>query len=154
MSTLLKSYFLSSSSNFKGIVDILNRKAYIFDGSAEENYTETDVPEDLKDLIEEKRIELIEAVAEFDDELMEKYLEGEEVSVELIKKAMDYANEVVYEKNSNEICDIASLTKILTVITALDNISDINQKVTITSEEQIDYVTYRWDDGEEQKIKM
>lgn len=43
-------------------------------------------------------------------------------------------NEVVYEKNSNEICDIASLTKILTVITALDNLSDINQKVTITSE--------------------
>lgn len=42
--------------------------------------------------------------------------------------------EIVYEKNSNEICDIASLTKILTVITALDNINDINQKVTITSE--------------------
>ena len=42
--------------------------------------------------------------------------------------------EVVYEKNSNKICDIASLTKILTVITALDNINDINQKVTITSE--------------------
>ena len=79
---------IGAESNFKGIVDILNRKAYIFDGSAEENYTETDVPEDLKDLIEEKRIELIEAVAEFDDELMEKYLEGEEVSVDLIKRAI------------------------------------------------------------------
>ena len=66
---------IGAESNFKGIIDILNRKALMYDGSADEKYTETDVPEDMKDFIEEKRTDLIEAVAEFDDELMEKYLE-------------------------------------------------------------------------------
>ena len=79
---------IGAESNFKGIIDILNRKALIYDGSADEKYTETDVPEDMKDFIEEKRTDLIEAVAEFDDELMEKYLEGEEVSVDLVKRAI------------------------------------------------------------------
>ena len=79
---------IGAESNFKGIIDILNRKALMYDGSADENYTETDVPEDMKDFIEEKRTDLIEAVAEFDDELMEKYLEGEEVSVDLVKRAI------------------------------------------------------------------
>ena len=79
---------IGAESSFKGIVDILKRKAYIFDGSADENCEETEIPEDLKDLIEEKRVELIEAVAEFDDELMEKYLEGEELPIDLIKRAI------------------------------------------------------------------
>ena len=62
--------------------------AYHYDGKPEENPTIIDIPEDLKATAEEKRIELIEAVAEFDEELMEKYLADEEVSVDLIKRAI------------------------------------------------------------------
>lgn len=79
---------IGAENDFRGIVDIINRKALMYDGGEQENYTEVEIPEELKDLIEEKRIELIETVAEYDDELMEKYLEGEEVSVDLIKKAI------------------------------------------------------------------
>jgi len=79
---------IGAESEFDGIIDLVNRKAYHYDGEQHEEATEIEIPEDLKDLVEEKRTELIEAVAEFDDELMEKYLEGEEVSVELIKKAI------------------------------------------------------------------
>ena len=79
---------IGAEDNFRGIVDILNRKAIFYDGGEQENFTEGEIPEDLKDLIETKRVELIEAVADYDDELMEKYLEGEDVPVELIKRAI------------------------------------------------------------------
>ena len=79
---------IGAENNFTGYIDLVTMKAYAFDGTEEENLTEIDIPEDLKDMCETRRVELIEAVAEFDDELMEKYLEGEEVSVDLIKKAI------------------------------------------------------------------
>ncbi|MBQ9011218.1 MAG: elongation factor G, partial [Bacilli bacterium] len=66
----------------------VDMKAYQYDGKEEVNPIEIEIPADLKDLAEEKRTELIEAIAEFDDELMNKYLEGEEIPVELIKKAI------------------------------------------------------------------
>ncbi len=79
---------IGAENEFNGIVDIITRTAYHYDGEQAEEPTIIDIPEDLKDIVEQKRTELIEAVAEFDDELMEKYLEGEEVSVELIKRAI------------------------------------------------------------------
>ena len=79
---------IGSENEFDGIIDLITRTAYHYDREQHENATIIDIPDDLKDIVEEKRNELIEAVAEFDDELMEKYLEGEEVSVELIKKAI------------------------------------------------------------------
>ena len=63
-------------------------KAYHYDGGAEENPEEIAIPEDMKDKVEEYRTTMLEAIAEFDDELMEKYLEGEEVSIEMIKRAI------------------------------------------------------------------
>ncbi len=79
---------IGAESEFCGVVDLITRTAYKYDGKQEEEATVIDIPADLVDIVEEKRNELIEAVAEFDDELMEKYLEGEEVSVELIKRAI------------------------------------------------------------------
>ena len=79
---------IGAEDNFQGIIDILNRQAIYYDGGQHEDFEIKEIPEDMKDFIETKRIELIEAVAEFDDELMEKYLEGEEVSVDLIKRAI------------------------------------------------------------------
>ena len=79
---------IGAEDQFTGVVDLLTRTAYQFDGKPEEEMKVIDIPADMVDLVEEKRTELIEAVAEFDDELMNKYLEGEEVSIELIKKAI------------------------------------------------------------------
>ncbi len=79
---------IGAESEFNGVIDLITRKAYHFDGNADENYTEIEIPADMKDKVEEYRTTMIEAIAEFDDELMEKYLEGEEVSIELIKKAI------------------------------------------------------------------
>ena len=79
---------IGAEDQFSGTIDLVEMKAYEYDGKPEENLKEIEIPEELKDIALEKRNDLIEAVAEFDDELMEKYLEGEEVSVELIKKAI------------------------------------------------------------------
>ena len=79
---------IGAENEFNGIIDLVEMKAYQYDGKEEENPIEIEIPADLKDLAEEKRTELIEAIAEFDDELMNKYLEGEEIPVELIKKAI------------------------------------------------------------------
>ena len=79
---------IGAENEFNGIIDLVNMVAYHYDGKQEENPTIIDIPEDLKQTAEEKRIELIEAVAEFDEELMEKYLADEEVSVDLIKRAI------------------------------------------------------------------
>ena len=79
---------IGAEADFTGLVDLVTMKAYKFDGTEQELSEEIEIPADLKDLCEEKHIELLEAVAEFDDEMMEKYLEGEEIPVEMIKKAI------------------------------------------------------------------
>jgi elongation factor G len=79
---------IGAENEFNGIIDIITMKAYQYDGKPEENAIEIDIPADMLDMIKEKRNDLIEAVAEYDDELMEKYLDGKEVSIELIKKAI------------------------------------------------------------------
>jgi elongation factor G len=79
---------IGAENEFDGIIDIINLKAYKYDGKPDETPVEIEIPEELKTTVEGKRVELIEAVAEFDDELMEKYLEGNEVSIDLIKRAI------------------------------------------------------------------
>ena len=79
---------IGAESEFKTIIDLVNMKAYEYDRKPEENAIEIEIPEDYKEIALEKRNELIEAVAEFDDELMNKYLEGEEIPVDMLKKAI------------------------------------------------------------------
>ena len=79
---------IGAESEFKTIIDLVNMKAYEYDRKQEENAVEIEIPEDYKEIALEKRNELIEAVAEFDDELMNKYLEGEEIPVDMLKKAI------------------------------------------------------------------
>ena len=79
---------IGAENEFNGIIDLITRTAYHYDGKEDENPEIIDIPADLVDLVEEKRNDLIETVVEFDDALMEKYLEGEELSVEEIKSAI------------------------------------------------------------------
>src|SRR6185295_2640350 len=77
-------------SSFIGIVDLLRRKAYKW-GSEElgaKYEVSDDIPEDLKEQVEEYRHKLIEKIAETDDILLDKYLNGEEPSVEELEKAL------------------------------------------------------------------
>ena len=79
---------IGAEDSFKGIIDLITLKAYEFDGKEEEEAKEIEIPEELKNTVEERRTVLLEAIADFDDELMEKYLEGEEISEELIRKTI------------------------------------------------------------------
>ncbi len=79
---------IGAEDNFSGIIDLVTMKAYHYDGDQHENATEIEIPAELKSVAQEKRMELIETVSMFDDELMEKYLEGNELSVEEIKAAI------------------------------------------------------------------
>ena len=79
---------IGAENDFDGIIDLVTMTAYHYDGQQAEEPEIIEIPADLVDKVNEKRTELIEAIAEFDDELMNKYLEGEEISVDLIKKAI------------------------------------------------------------------
>ena len=79
---------IGAESEFTGVIDLVTMKAYEYDGNAEEDAKEIEIPADLKAIAEEKHNDLIEAIAEYDDELMETYLDGGEVTVEMIKRAI------------------------------------------------------------------
>ena len=75
--------------NFTGVVDLLTQKAWIWSSSEDpEAYEVTDVPEDMQDLVAEWREKLIETAVEQDDDLLEAYLEGNEPSVEDLKRCI------------------------------------------------------------------
>jgi len=80
---------IGAEEDFKGLVDIIEQKAYIWHEELKDNmYSEEEIPADLAELCAEKREALVEAVAEFDDALMEKYLEGADISNDEIIKAL------------------------------------------------------------------
>ena len=79
---------IGAESEFCGIVNLVTKKAYKFDGTPQEGAEEIEIPADMVDKVEEYRTKLIEAVVEFDDNLMEKYLEGEELSEAELKAAI------------------------------------------------------------------
>ena len=89
---------IGAEDNFKGIVDLIKMKAFIHKDDLGKDIEITDIPEDMKADAEKFRSEMIEAAAEQDEELMMKYLDGEELSEEEIKKGLrigTLANELV-----------------------------------------------------------
>ena len=78
-------YPIGTESNFKGVIDIVNRKAWMYTSDKDEAPTEAPIPEDYVSKVEELRQKLLEALAAFDDDLMMLVLEGEEVPVDMIK---------------------------------------------------------------------
>jgi len=79
---------IGTEANYSGVIDIIERKAYAFSDDVHVADKEIDIPENMKDLVEEYRTKLIEKVAEYDDEFMMKVLEGEDVTVAEIKRAI------------------------------------------------------------------
>ena len=79
---------IGAEDQFKGQIDLIEMKAYLYDGGADENYSEIEIPADLADIAQEKRELLIDTLAQFDDELAMLYLEGEEIPTEMIKEVI------------------------------------------------------------------
>ncbi len=79
---------IGSESNFEGIVDLVRMRAKIYKDDLGKEIEDTEIPADLLDKAEEFRTRLVEAVAEADEELLEKYLEGEELTEEEIRKGL------------------------------------------------------------------
>ncbi|MDS3861552.1 elongation factor G [Thermosynechococcaceae cyanobacterium BACA0444] len=79
---------IGAEDQFQGVVDLVHQKAYIYKDDLGKEIVETEIPADMADKAEEFRIKLIEAVAETDDDLMEKYLEGEELTEAEIKTGL------------------------------------------------------------------
>lgn len=77
---------IGSEENFNGIIDLVSMKAYTYD--AKGKATKIDIPPDMQDMISEEREALVENVVESDDELLERYLEGEPLSDDEIKVAL------------------------------------------------------------------
>ncbi len=78
-------------ANFQGIVDLLQLKAFKFEGDFGERVVEVPIPDNLKDETEKRRHELIERIAETDEELTHKYLAGEKISVDELRAALRQA---------------------------------------------------------------
>ena len=79
---------IGKEDTFKGIVDLINNDAEIYYDDLGKDVRREPIPDDMKELAEKYRAELIEHVAEQDDELMEKYFSGEELTVEEIKRTI------------------------------------------------------------------
>ncbi len=80
---------IGAEENFKGLIDLVAMQAVIFDdASLGANFEETAIPEDMVELADEYRTMLVEAAAESDDELMMRYLDGEELSTEEVMNAI------------------------------------------------------------------
>ncbi|HEY5600447.1 MAG TPA: EF-Tu/IF-2/RF-3 family GTPase, partial [Candidatus Manganitrophaceae bacterium] len=78
---------IGAEESFRGIVDLTLMKAFLFEGDTGK-FTQTEIPDDLKKTAGEKRVQLMERVAETDDALLEKYLSGQELSLEELKKGI------------------------------------------------------------------
>jgi len=79
---------IGSEDQFKGVVDLVRMRAYVYTNDLGTDIQETEIPVEVQDLAEEYRLKLVESVAETDDGLTEKYLEGEELTEDEIKSAL------------------------------------------------------------------
>ncbi len=79
---------IGAEDDFSGIIDLVTMEAWQYNDDLGEDVELIDIPEELKDQAEELHTNLIEAVADYDEELMESYLEGEEISVDRLKAAI------------------------------------------------------------------
>ena len=79
---------IGSEDKFRGMVDLIRMRAYIFDDGDGQVFQTTDIPEELRDQAEEWRAFLLDKVAEYDDEMLEKYLSDEEIPDDLLIRAI------------------------------------------------------------------
>jgi elongation factor G len=100
---------VGTESDFRGVVDLIERKAYIYPSEGEQVPVEEPVPDDMSELVEVYRARLIEKTAEADDDLMMKFLDDEEITVKDLKAALRRAT--IANKLVPVVCGTALKTK-------------------------------------------
>ncbi|WP_462216104.1 elongation factor G [Mycoplasmoides genitalium] len=100
---------IGAENDFNGIIDIITKKAYFFDGNKEENAIEKPIPEQYADQVEKLYNNLVEEVASLDDQLMADYLDGKPIEIDAIKNAI--RNGVIHCKFSPVLCGSAFKNK-------------------------------------------
>ncbi|MDF2822469.1 MAG: fusA [Clostridiales bacterium] len=79
---------IGKEDDFTGVIDLMEMKAYIYKNDLGNDINVEDIPEDMKELAEEYRLKMVESIAETNDDLTNKFLEGEEITVEELKSAL------------------------------------------------------------------
>jgi elongation factor G len=82
---------IGAENNFLGVIDLLTKKAWIYQDDLGREYKETEIPGDLKELADKYRHEMIESIVSHDEELLNKYLEGKEVALAELKRVLRQA---------------------------------------------------------------
>ena len=140
---------IGSESGFKGAVDLLEMKAVIFDDELGADPKVVDIPAEMRNQVEAARETLIEKVAELDDELTFKYLEGEEITVPELKSALRKA--VLANKATPAFCGTALKNKgvqplLDAVIDYLPSPADIGSVDGVSPDDENEVITLRAED--------
>ena len=85
---IMVEYPIGAEDQFKGVIDLFEMKGYLFEGDHGENVKQIEIPDDLKETAENYHTEMVEKICDLDDELMEQYLEGNEPSIDDMKKVL------------------------------------------------------------------
>lgn len=129
---------IGEGPDFKGVVDLLSLKARLGDGAEV-----ADIPADLADLVEEARFELIEAAAEGDDELLEKYLEGEELTDQELAQGLKAAIQaceivpIIYAAPHTGTAIVPLLETLVNLLPAPDEVGPFKATNAAGNEEEI-----------------
>lgn len=79
---------IGAEDTLRGVIDLFEKRAYEFKGKWGEEMNETEIPEEMKEEVDKLRDEMVEKIAECNEDLMDKYLNGEELTIEELKKGM------------------------------------------------------------------
>ena len=121
---------IGKEEEFKGFVDLMTMKAYLYKGDASGGFDATEIPADLKDAAASYREKLVESVVEIDDEVMERYLNGDEIKIEEIEKCLK--DGIWKRKIAPVLCGAA--TKNIGISTLLDTIAGYRPPPTFKAE--------------------
>jgi len=131
---------LGTEANFKGVIDVLGEKAYVYAGDGSKEMTEGDIPQEYAEAAQAARDSLVERIVEADDELMMRYLDGENIGMEELVPAL---REAVRTRNLFPVLpgDSGSNVGVLQVLDLLVNAlpapCEMSPRVVLNGEEEV-----------------
>ncbi|PSO45061.1 MAG: elongation factor G [Parcubacteria group bacterium SW_6_46_9] len=130
---------IGDGDDHEGVIDLLSETAYYFEGEMGEEVVEKEVPDNLEDKVSMRREELIEEIVETDDELMERYLGDEDISVDQLKDALRQAvidNELVPIFGGSALQNKGAQNLLDAIVDYLPNPKEVNQMTGVNPENE------------------